>query len=986
MDKFQMNQLYDCMSPRGATSMGDVQKENPFRVIEELLMGDVKMYSFEDIKKQAKDKLKKIKSNVQDDPDLMHLHGVGNDGLLFENDKYFSSVKSSKNFLPSDLQDNKLLSVFATRNPFISTARRATSDVDLFLNYTPSYFASQLVPYLDVEMQIVRPPVASPEGSPTPATNISTPSMMRFLMGSVPYSDPKLGVAGRALETGQASPKYGKDDKIDTFISYAGMEMFLAPQTLTNMDELQGGNGRRLVDVKPFVPFASIEGMEISFANAGAGAMVHKKGTLRFKIHDKARIAEMAPFLKPGGFAYVNIITTYGWIAPDRGDEDVYSKFINEKMMSQDVWMVANSSYSFDASGQVSVILELVSQGYRKLQSAEILAPAKIAERLKAFDALVEKIQKVATAVQSKVPVADLKVVQTLSGITGRSLPDLSTLGNSVDQLVKKFSGKESQYNLEPDAFKELKQNVSQLIQSTKPQAGSKLPTIKQQLDADAKQAAKEAFAPVMQNVDPFLPTGKSSDVIEKKYSKLYIDLLKSAITPSYDDVVTSGPGRNIVSFGSVFSKIAGEAVLRQDTCDELQIIFYSLNDSCGPVSGQSIAEFPLDATRLEYEYAELLKQNGKVTLEMFLRTIIDTQVTDKRAVAYNMTAAYEKWSPEKQQITNDNKNYDNAMLEWTARYGSFTQPMIEMFVESGVEGKASDGLKRLSVQHKDKSSSQGSTRIIKRIHIYDVNCTPFDGLRKIIRVGDSFVFGDVKTDTELVTNSDWFGDYLKNKEMALRQLSDKSNADQLLAVVNPVPGYKTYSVKSNSRDLMQHVSSFAPCIRIGANGTLVINASIASKTSGLGSAINIIRQNAAYSGQGGVLPPANGLEDPNGMPLRMAPAQLSMQTLGCPLASAYQQYFVDLGTGTTLDNLYTCTSVKHTLSPGKFTSDWTFMYTDAYGKFAGAPSIVAAATKLVQKIAEEAESSAKNKKAESNLGQTGKKPTPPASPPRMTR
>jgi len=53
-----------------------------------------------------------------------------------------------------------------------------------------------------------------------------------------------------------------------------------------------------------------------------------------------------------------------------------------------------------------------------------------------------------------------------------------------------------------------------------------------------------------------------------------------------------------------------------------------------------------------------------------------------------------------------------------------------------------------------------------------------------------------------------------------------------------------------------------------------------------------------------------------------------------------YQTYFVDFGTGTTLDAMYACTQLSHNFGPGKFETSWTFAYTDGYGKFFGAPNI----------------------------------------------
>ena len=75
------------------------------------------------------------------------------------------------------------------------------------------------------------------------------------------------------------------------------------------------------------------------------------------------------------------------------------------------------------------------------------------------------------------------------------------------------------------------------------------------------------------------------------------------------------------------------------------------------------------------------------------------------------------------------------------------------------------------------------------------------------------------------------------------------------------------------------------------------------------------------------------------------------MQTLGCPIANLYQQFYVDFGTGTTLDNLYYVTSIKHSLAPGQFKTDMTFVPNDAYGKLAGGAVIKATLQQVLNDI-----------------------------------
>ena len=69
-------------------------------------------------------------------------------------------------------------------------------------------------------------------------------------------------------------------------------------------------------------------------------------------------------------------------------------------------------------------------------------------------------------------------------------------------------------------------------------------------------------------------------------------------------------------------------------------------------------------------------------------------------------------------------------------------------------------------------------------------------------------------------------------------------------------------------------------------------------------------------------------------MPLRVMPQQANITIFGCPFVNFAQYMFLDFETGTTVDNQYAITGVKHDFSPGKFTTSLTLSYGDIYGKY----------------------------------------------------
>ena len=550
--QWDFQKIYALFDPQNLNAgKSNTTSTPPINMVMKAIMGTTTFGTFEKIKDSLKSFNAKSKDGnnkeyfYRQDPDLRHFHGIGPNGSLFEEDPYFKNkggskdneIKSSKELCAgfsdgkNPIKSDKKLAVFVTHNPFITPARRSTTDIEFFLNSIPSIFASQMVPYLDIEMQIARQPVDSPTiaGVTQPhgaSTHITSPTLMKFLLGAEEVSKLKGANAmmenGRLLQTTVSASVGG--DGLPTNISFSGMEMFLAPQVFTNMDGLKQNSDTRLVDAKPFLPLASIEGFDVTSVNAGAGAMAHRKANLRLKIHDRSRLSEFAVFIRGSvGFATARIVTTYGWIAPrGRSNEDAYSKFINEKMMKKDTWMISNSSFTFDAMGQVSLVLEMVSAGQRQLQTAVIMDQGMT----KYMDDL-EKMAKVLTDLsekfKTKFNIPDLKVLQVIDAGASGKFPDMKESKNAIDALVNLLQKQEIKKQFSDEEIDSYRAAVNDLT-STGPKG------LKTLIDAAADKSAEDLMNKIMSQPDPFFPgvNSESDDFVYRRetYNVDYIQQL----------------------------------------------------------------------------------------------------------------------------------------------------------------------------------------------------------------------------------------------------------------------------------------------------------------------------------------------------------------------------------------------------------------------------------------------------------------------------
>ena len=119
------------------------------------------------------------------------------------------------------------------------------------------------------------------------------------------------------------------------------------------------------------------------------------------------------------------------------------------------------------------------------------------------------------------------------------------------------------------------------------------------------------------------------------------------------------------------------------------------------------------------------------------------------------------------------------------------------------------------------------------------------------------------------------------------------------------------------------------PSIIYGTQCSAVVKANLKSIQNPALATINMQRQ-----GFGGPTDP-QGTRDA-GVPMKISPTELELETFGCPLFNFGQQFFVDFGTGTTADNVYAVTGIDHSISAGEFTTNVKLIQLDTYGKYEG--------------------------------------------------
>jgi hypothetical protein len=430
-------------------------------------------------------------------------------------------------------------------------------------------------------------------------------------------------------------------------------------------------------------------------------------------------------------------------------------------------------------------------------------------------------------------------------------------------------------------------------------------------------------------------------------------------------------PVAKLVSFGKMFLTFCLPALTRvaeKEGLDDVQINFYQLNESCGPISLHSIAEFPVEITDAEQKYAdECVKRGGEsVSVLDFVNWANANIFGEKRSPGYGLRHIYEaqaKADAKSEDTKKDDKakeqeQQQGKMVEWSEKYGEFKPPILTMKIDTVYAGKNNTGIDLLyKLTHRvggqysppppkfKVNSTEIENKRILRVDLYDRTYNPYARESRVFKDKDgSYQVFDAETTADQAKQ--FLTSYARSyagpggseiKEQVVPNANTKKITIDGVSIGRTIPKGKNV--------LKDYVANSMPTLVVGGtNATLISKAQFSSKTDGL----NAARQLAAGSYKFKSTLAPNGLSmAENNLPIRALPAELQINTIGCPIAETRQMFFIDFETGTTLDNIYAVRQITHNFTPGKYDSAWTFTFADGYAKFFGAAGVNAELRKM---------------------------------------
>lgn len=836
-------------------------------------------------------------------------------------------------------------SIVTINSPMLSPQRRDAERAELFINSVPTIVMSRCVPYVELELVFNRP------GDGTSRTQLQSTSLLKFLLGADTTE-----FAADSANAAMIASRRRVDSTLGIERTTAGMELFTTPQSLMNMDVVPSEN--RYVDVIDKTrPLASLMSVTID-VKPTVGVYSYKKATVQLKLHDRTRLSEIADLVRPQVYTQTTIWLTYGWRHPFEPDNP-YAEFINGNMMRREAFGVQNVQFAFDQSGQVDITLELFTKGSSEVRSAKISQNLKeYSEKLNRLRRLSDRINeyRVALNLDSPRPAGvEVRGVTLLDAAGRAAIPDFALKGkkDEINQAILSLERNLKKNALDPNKVNELVGSIREMYVDKG--GGSAYAEAERGL----RSAIKTQFEEARTGSDPYLFHQLKDDLRREETSQNvvhpYANIVTSALNEKGNQKVLR---RHYASFAKMFSIFIANSIMTIPGVDEVQAFFYQMNSRAGRAAGTNVAEFPVDISVFEDAYKDEIETRGSdsFTIEEFLQLLVRSQIDDMRSIAYGYSSYFEPYNEKTRMATlkkGRDEEYKAALDNVASGLGPFQKPELEIYVETvfaSGEQASFDILRAFNTVSGDGASSDGTFKRILRIHVYDKTLNPYEAATKVlsdkrgtfVAASDDWVRTNVLNDQSFID-----GIRAGDVDLSKKVRQTQSSAPNTSGKYSGVEIINDGSSMSNKK-VKEFVSRYIPSIIYGTNASTVIAANLSTKNDPLlvASQLTGLNKNKRNTME----PNGSGL---GGLPLRIIPGQLSMTLQGNPLVNYSQFYFVDFSTGTSVDNVYGVTGLLHSIVPGRFTTEVTFGFYDAYGRFEASSNVLEEIAALTKPIPE---------------------------------
>ena len=875
------------------------------------------------------------------------------------------------------------------RDPIFGFNSRNANHMPVFLGAVTPLEMSRCTPYLDIK-------VITKKRSPNSFSKLGIHNFLR-------YEKPVRDNEGFSLFEDSVPAGGEFKEVIDGHFDF--MNVFTSPQTMVNPDINRNKRSALLtilgvfgVDTRrpdydletvrdPFQPFMTLLSFNASITGIGHGLLATKKASLKIKLHDKSRMKDLSALLSPNEFSGTKFIIEHGWSHPDGAvdSSNTIGKYLNA-LRDLSVYQLVNADYSFGKDNSVDITLNLVCSGFQQLKT--ISAAGGIYTNL---DTVVDEIQEdIEEAFKDESLQAVLGIASSnnergkkIKEIRGQlrintsdlnsnstlvKFEDLQKLKEGLEELAGGGSDKEKIFDALIRLIYGIDEGDSVSITKIKDAISSGddklLNEIKANLDSKKVNAGDIIYAKFRSlplGIDPFRaqtvrsfyetalegnssPKKKVHEVpligIEKKYGEKAID--------------------DHVSLGKIISSFIGYPMSTCGLYDEVQLVFYPVNNQSAAARKHTTASFPINLKDLEKELHKRTKAGEQSFRNLSVHAffaILERIVSKQTASAYDLFPEDAEGNTKFTPLESFRQKSREEKYKEASGASGFNASEIEAQAAAEAEEAGSaitaDALKDLQKSKVIEAYQEFLAKEVQKFiderlkKVYDEEEVYFPGYfidkEKFSLVNLSMFFetfspknkNEGGAESKLEKFLDVFGAFEPGKRrntvdngkdvtktiLRIHIYDENSNMgpDISLYGANAVNMSKTANANKSNLGNRAFIKSLMmkrqPTIIHGASSGVVNSITVSSNTSGQLSNILMVE---AY-GQS-----LNASSDTGGEPesfdeVVMLPTTINLEMMGFPMLARGQQIFIDFGTQTSLDNLYTVKSVDHEIQAGSY-------------------------------------------------------------------
>jgi hypothetical protein len=793
----------------------------------------------------------------------------------------------------------------------INFSDRNSEYVAIFSNLIPSVEFSKCVPYFNIRFIQNIP------------TDEKVPMPFMVLDSFVGAVRKNTGLSAKGSSTPDAfhvEPVDRPSSKIGQTVS--GMELFQAPQSLIRPGINQASAYRALRGVPvldPMQPLASIESINIDVMGLSENFMTTQtKVDLSIVLHDRSRLMELSPLVSPSIYPSMRAEITWGWSHPDTSSftRNPYAKFLNA-LKSTQVFCVNASSFSNRDSTSISIKLQLTGLGEYSTTSTSILTGKYVSyelvrARMNQLFTIIDTAQK-----NTKDPKSTPQRSVSFIGAHEQSV-SLSNWESSdkwieyadyaeITNLISATSGGQEAINALVDKYVKILKKID--IKDD----GSTARSVK--LLSDLKLDITNANmleSPYIKKYVSIPGTTEKDAVTKNTQYESFFQKLNELIQTDAANIPGLQAGEGVVI--STTTATLGDLIYRLYTLpmsltgiyDEIRVTTFDFNDHAGMMGSINIGTFPLDTGFIN----ETLKSS--MSVEKALQSLIRT-VSDPSQAAYGIKAALIQKTEAEKQAAEDIKK----MSDEEAQQAALEE--VSKRIQEDFEKKLSE-IYNVKSNLLNNGISYEPKFIAPRLRVHSEVVPVLDG-DVVKQVFNVFIYDEANTGSR---STNLLSSIYQSEKGAIRVTQQGSDFVQGVCDAKLNADNKTFTVTADRSTVKRIITAATPTLKIGSEGTAIIGANYSTQASGDLANLNLIR---AYKNSGG----ASRADSSPGITadLFVIPASLKLTMIGMPIVNRGQTFFVDFGTGTTLDNTYTVMSVSHNIKGGQFTTNITLNVTN---------------------------------------------------------